>query len=142
MNRRLLIPLLLLLGVFAWVFPAFAFDDPTEVALSGKSWRATTIGGNPVQGRPPTLTINGDKVSGSGGCNRYFAAVDLGKEHSIRFGAIGSTRMACEGVEGDQEAAFFKALSSATSYHLNNDYLVLLDAKFNKLVEFSADPKR
>ena len=50
--------------------------------------------------------------------------------------------MACEGVEGVQETAYFKALSSAASYHLNNDYLVLLDSKFNKLVEFSAEPRR
>jgi len=95
-----------------------------------------------VKGRAPTLTINGDRASGSGGCNRYFSSVELGKENAIHFGTVASTRMACQGVEGVQETAYFKALFSVTSYHLNNDYLVLIDSKFNKLVEFSAKPIR
>ena len=141
MSRRILIPTLLLLCAVAWVFPAFAAGDQPAFPLSGTTWRVTAIGGSPVHGRAPTLTINGDKVSGSGGCNRYFSGVELGQENAIRFGTIASTMMACEGVVGAQETAYFKALSEATSYHLKNDYLVLLDGKFNKLVEFSAERK-
>lgn len=145
-NRFLQIPVYLLLFVVGCLVLAFASAEQPAFPLCGTTWRATAIGGNPVKGRAPTLTINeeinGGRVSGSGGCNRYFSGVELGKENAIHFGAVASTRMACEGVEGVQESAYFKALSSASSYHLNNDYLVLLDSKFNKLVEFSAEPRR
>lgn len=146
MNRLLQITVYLLLFVVGCLVPAFASAEQTAFPLCGTTWRVTSIEGNQVTGRAPTLTIsgeiNGHRASGSGGCNRYFSGVDLGKEHAIRFGAVASTRMACEGVEGVQETAYFKALASAASYHLNNDYLVLLDGKFNKLVEFSATPRR
>jgi heat shock protein HslJ len=124
------------------LLPAFASGEQPPLPLCKTIWRSTTIEGNLVKGRAPTLTINGDRASGSGGCNRYFSSVELGKENAIHFGTVASTRMACQGVEGVQETAYFKALFSVTSYHLNNDYLVLIDSKFNKLVEFSAKPIR
>ena len=150
MNRLLQIPVCLLLFVAGCLVPAPASAEQTAFPLCGTTWRATAIEGNAVKGRAPTLTIHeeinegirGHRVSGSGGCNRYFSGVELGKEHAIHFGAVASTRMACEGLEGAQETAYFKALASAASYHLNNDYLVLLDSKFNKLVEFSAESRR
>ena len=94
-----------------------------------------------VKGRAPVLTIDGESASGSGGCNRYFSGVELGKENAIQCGIFASTRMACESAEGAQETVFFGPfLRHRVSYHLNN--LVLLDSKFNKLVVFSAESRR
>ncbi|WP_431521867.1 META domain-containing protein, partial [Fluviibacter phosphoraccumulans] len=37
-----------------------------------------------------------------------------------------------------QEAAYLKALQSVTAYHLNTGSLILLDAQYNKVLEFQA----
>ena len=112
---------------------AVARGEQPVIPLPATTWVATCIEGNLLKGRPPVLTITGDRASGSGGCNRYSASVELGKENRIRFGPVAST-----GTEGTQGPAYFKALASAVSYHLTRGYLVLLDSRFNKLVEFSA----
>ena len=46
--------------------------------------------------------------------------------------------MACPSKADQQEAAYFKALQSVTAYHLNNGSLILLDAGYNKVLEFQA----
>ncbi|MEN9902841.1 MAG: hypothetical protein RL651_1505, partial [Pseudomonadota bacterium] len=40
-----------------------------------------------------------------------------------------------------QEASYFKALQSVTAYHLNNGSLILLDAEYNKVLEFKTAPE-
>ena len=106
--------------------------------LSGTEWVATRINGDAVSGNAPTLMIDSNKAYGSGSCNRYNGPVTLGEKQSIQFGPTASTRMACPGNADQQEAAYFKALQSVTAYHLNNNDLILLDAEYNKVVEFQA----
>lgn len=114
--------------------------------LCGTAWVVTQIEGYPVSGRAPTLLIIGKKASGfGGGANRYSCNIELGKKNALHFGTIASTRMACEGTARKQETDFFRGLAATASYHLNNDYLVLLDSHFNKLLEFAprrSDAKR
>ena len=115
---------------------AQAITKPT--ALSGTEWIATRINGDAVSGNPPTLTIEGNKAYGNSSCNRYTGQVTLGNKEALHFGPAASTRMACPGNADQQEATYLKALQTVTAYHLNNSYLVLLDAQYNKVVEFSA----
>ena len=57
-----------------------------------------------------TLQVSGDgAVSGFGGCNRYFGEAEIDGD-KIRFGALGSTPMACPEAIMDQENRFFAAL--------------------------------
>lgn len=113
---------------------AKAINKPTQ--LSGTEWVATRVNGDPVNGNAPTLMIDGSKAYGSGSCNRYSGAVSLGNKEAIQFGHAAATRMACPSNADQQEAAYFKALQSVTAYHLNNNDLILLDAEYNKVVEF------
>ena len=130
---------LFLCAAICYIYSApFARGEQPGITLPATTWVATCIEGNLVKGRPPILTITGDRASGNGGCNRYSASVELGKDDKIRFGPVASTRMACTGADGTQEPAYFKALASAVSYHITRGYLVLLDSQFNKVVEFSA----
>ena len=115
-----------------------AIAKPT--ALSGTEWIATRINGDAVTGNAPTLNIEGNKATGNSSCNRYTGQVTVGSKDAIQFGPAVSTRMACPGNADEAEAAYFKALQSVTAYHLNNSYLVLLDAQYNKVVEFNAAP--
>jgi len=50
------------------------------------------------------------RLHGSGGCNRYFAAYEIGPGDSLNIKNIGSTRMACPQDVMDQEMRYFEAL--------------------------------
>ncbi len=115
---------------------AKAIARPTP--LNGTDWVAIRINGTSVSAHAPTLTIDGNKAYGNSSCNRYTGAVTLGNKETIQFGPVASTRMACPGNADQQEAAYFKALQSVTAYHLNNSNLILLDAEYNKVLEFVA----
>lgn len=111
-------------------------------SLTQTLWVAIRINGDRVTGTPPTLAIEEDRTgfraSGSSGCNRYTGQVSLGAKDAIKFGPVASTRMACPGNADPQEAAYFKALASVTAYHLNSGSLILLDAQYNKILEYTA----
>ena len=115
---------------------AKAISKPTP--LSGTEWVATRINGDALSGNAPTLIIDSNKAYGSGSCNRYTGSVTLGNKEAIQFSHTASTRMVCPGNADQQEAAYFKALQSVTAYHLNNGSLILLDAEYNKVLEFQA----
>ena len=73
-----------------------------------------------------TLTINGDKVSGRSGCNRYFAGIKEGKmPGDIEIGQAAGTRMACPGEAMELESRFLKALSNVIKYSFVNGRLAL-----------------
>lgn len=63
------------------------------------------------------------RVSGSGGCNRYFGSYSL-DGGSIRFGPLASTLMYCEGTMV-VEQAFFKALDLVRGICADGDALCL-----------------
>ncbi len=109
---------------------AKAITKPTP--LSGTEWVAIRINGDNVTGNAPTLSIEGIRAYGNGSTGQ----VTVGNKDAIEFGPAASTRMACPGNADQQEAAYFKALQSVTAYHLNNGSLILLDAEYNKVVEF------
>ncbi|WVH09107.1 MAG: hypothetical protein EoVTN8_429 [Fluviibacter phosphoraccumulans EoVTN8] len=113
---------------------AKAIDKPTP--LNGTDWVAIRINGDRVSSNAPTLTIDGNKAYGNSNCNRYTSSVTLGNKEALQFSQAASTRMACPGNADQQEAAYFKALQSVTAYHLNNGSLILLDAEYNKVLEF------
>ena len=61
------------------------------------------------------------QVTGSGGCNSYFAAYTSDDEGDLTIsGPIGSTMMVCE-TGADQEVAYLTALETVTGWALNNE---------------------
>ncbi len=96
--------------------------------LEGIEWTLTQI--NWRQNLPEnitiTLTIDGDKVSGRSGCNRYFAAIKEGEmPGDIKIGQAAGTRMACPGDAMELESRFLKALSNVIKYSFVNGRLAL-----------------
>ncbi|MGH7354026.1 MAG: META domain-containing protein [Candidatus Rokuibacteriota bacterium] len=100
-------------------------------SLNGSSWIAEAIDGQGMVGRPPiTLTFESEeRAVGSTGCNRYFAAVRLSERARLRFGQVGSTRMACPPLVMEQEQRFLAALEAVRGYRLDGTTLVLVDAR-------------
>lgn len=111
-------------------------------ALDGTSWQAVDLGPRPtVPDVISTAAFDGGEVSGSGGCNAYTgsyraepAAPD--GDASISITDVGGTEMACEELVMAQEAAFYDALTEATTYRLVQDRLELLDDRGETIVAF------
>lgn len=120
--------------------PANPTEPPSAgaVHLSGTKWRRVDdMDANP---HGATLDFEGDRASGYTGCNRWFATVTQNGEE-LRFGAIGMTRMACDGA-GVQVATErnFVAVLEATRYgHYDQDALVLLDENQQVIARFDSE---
>lgn len=82
----------------------------------------------------PTLIFNLPQleISGHGGCNGFSAALTIDSVN-LKIGDPLSTMMACE---GNGEPVFFKALTAATSYKINNKVLSLM-AKGEVILRFN-----
>ena len=62
------------------------------------------------------MKIEGDRVSGTGGCNNYFGACTLGKNKSVAFSKIGETKKMCGEELMQTEDHLVTQLSKVTRY--------------------------
>ena len=90
--------------------------------LDNTSWIFEQIGGNPVAAddtQPRSeLIFSAGNVSGTIGCNRFSGPFKIAGSR-IEFGPLRSTRMACGGQLGAQEAALFKLLGSQPEFRFD-----------------------
>ena len=95
--------------------------------LEGKTWVLTQLDeGHPVPAEPAiTLVFEKGKISGSGGCNQYFASVTSPSPGAVQVGPVGATKRFCSGEVGEGEQQFFAALGKASHYSLEGGNLVL-----------------
>ncbi|MPY67659.1 META domain-containing protein [Deinococcus sp. SDU3-2] len=80
------------------------------VSLNGGWQLAGGTALTPVAGSVPSLTLAGNRVSGSAGCNRLTGGVEV-QGSRITFGPLATTRMACAPAVNAQEAAFLRFLT-------------------------------
>jgi heat shock protein HslJ len=66
-------------------------------------------------------------VAGTAGCNRLSGSYQVDGSN-VKFGPMASTMMACPEAPMAQEAAVMAAMSSAATYELTGDQLILKDA--------------
>ena len=96
-------------------------------ALADVTWTLVSVDGVAVSGveRPPTAVFEGNRVSGFGGCNRYFGQVTEKSPGAIAIGPLAGTRMACHDPAMELETRFYAAMSRATRYSFVGGRLVL-----------------
>ncbi len=92
--------------------------------LAGTSWELAELGGESVvSGTHITLDFaEKGRATGNGSCNRYFSTVEISGS-SIRFGAVGATRMACATAVSLQEVKYFEALEAAHRFTIEDNTL-------------------
>lgn len=135
-NLAMIIAVLLSFTMQQAVFAASPEQTDTETsALPSTSWVLSSLNGSlPLPGTTITMDISVDDstISGTDGCNRYSVGFTTdGSSLTVgEAGAAGpgiSTMMACPQAVQDQATAYMTALSSATSYQLVGNLLVLLN---------------
>src|SRR5690242_1284903 len=136
---RALIPALFALALAACASPG-APTSPAPSAqaihLSGTHWRRVDdMNANP---HGATMDFEGARATGHTGCNRWFADVTQDGE-ILRFGQIGTTRMACTGVSQATERSFLAVLRATRYGHYDQDALMLLDESQHVIAEFRTE---
>jgi heat shock protein HslJ len=96
-------------------------------SLGDTEWVLSEIGRNePVPDAAEiTILFHDDKVTGTGSCNRYFAAVAGEVPGELVFSGMGATRMACPESAMDLERRYLNILAGASSYSFLGGRLVL-----------------
>jgi copper homeostasis protein (lipoprotein) len=101
-----------------------------QPALTETQWNLIELDGNPVtihagDTQPYIyLQAQGDRLSGSGGCNRFFGSYDV-SGGSLQFHSVAQTLMACAGDSAAREPALLEALKLTTAYQISGDTLQL-----------------
>jgi heat shock protein HslJ len=95
--------------------------------LDGTAWTLASLAGRPIAaGGDATLRFEGDRVSGSDGCNR-FAGPWTGAGATVRIGPqLAATRRACPEPQGALAAEFNRMLVAARAWRIDGATLVLL----------------
>lgn len=69
-----------------------------------------------------TADFAGDRISGSGGCNRFMGGYQT-QDDQLSIDTLASTRMACEESVMNQEMKYLMALEGAQRYEVNDQGL-------------------
>ena len=95
--------------------------------VKGIPWRLSRLGRNErvPEGVRVTAVFGEGRISGSGGCNRYSAAVVETGPLGFSIGPAASTKMACPDPAGGFEGRYFSALQAADRFGFLLGNLVL-----------------
>jgi heat shock protein HslJ len=96
--------------------------------VEGVQWTLRRFGwSDPYGGEPPiTIVFDGDRVAGSSGCNRYFAAIaESDVPGGISVGQAGGTMIACPDEVMKVERRYLGALAAVSDYGFMLGDLVL-----------------
>jgi len=112
--------------------PLLAQTPPIHMAQSSSldgTWRLTVMGEPTSPGVVPQATeltaeFAGDRLFGSGGCNRFMGGFQT-EGDQLTVGPLASTSMACEEPVMDQEARYLAALQGAQRYEVDGQNLAI-----------------
>lgn len=90
-----------------------------------------------------TAEFAGDRLSGSGGCNRFMGSYQT-EGDQLSIAPLASTRMACEETILNQETKYLLALQGAQRYEVNNEELQIFyqTEQESGILRFTAQPVR
>jgi copper homeostasis protein (lipoprotein) len=115
---------------------------PYELFLSSQ-WRLTELAGKQIDQEVGVrqlpwmrFEMEGGRVYGFAGCNRFSGTFELAEGKRIRFSRMAVTKMACPNMNVETE--FLKVMETADSYRLHDQEMVLLRASMTPLAKFRA----
>lgn len=126
--------------------PVLIFSRSAPSPLQGTLWLLDYYAGSDgeifslIPGTEISIVFNDDNtLYGSSGCNNYSSTYSI-EDDNISINEIITTRMYCSDPDGtmDQELGFQTALNSATSYHIEENTLLLFDIEGTAILNYSA----
>ena len=124
--------------------PQTAPAGKTSQTLEGPVWKLqsyTNVQGQTVQAvanANVTAEFKDGRVTGTAGCNTYFASYKV-DGNKLTISQAGSTMMACaDQAVMAQEALFLQSLSKAATYQITGDTLTISDASGKASMTFQA----
>jgi len=105
---------------------------PATIGMEGIEWQLVEVSGIPVStlagARRPFVQFDAAKQEATGftGCNNFFGKYERDGS-SLKFGPVGSTRMACPDLQMSLETEVFKALDKTKEWKITDGELLLLD---------------
>jgi len=118
---------------------------PAPKPLAGTTWTLDSIStadavSSVVAGTTITAVFDGNgSVTGSAGCNRYFASYTV-TGNSLSIGGTGSTKMHCTGPGVmQQESTYLASLGRAAGFTITGNRLSLTDANGIALLTFTGE---
>jgi putative lipoprotein len=112
-------------------------DGAAAQSLAG-AWLAEDIKGGGVIGNAQTTIAfdAGNRVHGSGGCNRFSGSATVAGD-KLTFGPLAATRMMCAEALMDQEGKFLGALEACRSFRFDGAFLKFLGEDGAELMRFT-----
>jgi heat shock protein HslJ len=103
-----------------------------DLNLDGTKWALSTIvtgrtASHPVGSEKAWLTISGERVTGSTGCNEFQGIVATSTSE-LTFGELATTRRACTGDAAKLESLLLKGLRGDLAYRIDGSTLSLRSA--------------
>jgi heat shock protein HslJ len=110
----------------------------TSFSLSNSEWLLEDLSGNGVveHARATLAFPEPGKVAGNGSCNRFFGTAEIHGD-AIKFGAMGSTRMACPEAIMNQEAKYLEELQAGERFEWKDPYLLIYCKGTEKPLRFT-----
>ena len=130
-------------------------DYQSAVANSGiphrARWRLESLDGSlPLEGRSPTLTVNGNEYGGSDGCNSFGGHTENAVPVAANDGTFSAppgaeTLMLCESPDGsegimEQADAYKSAIHEGKTFQISGDRLKILDGTREVRLVFVRQP--
>jgi len=127
-NRLAIIRYIHLVLTIVFISGCTHIGHSSDTPLLDTTWNLSELFNEKIQysgSKIPHLRFEEERVSGNDGCNNFFGGYTL-DGNSLKFGMLGSTRMACPHIEGF-EMIFNTMLSITTRYLINGNKLELFD---------------
>ncbi len=120
---------------------AVEMSETPEITNINWSLVNTIVGGDAVVPAPdfanPNFTIDGTMVSGNSGCNRFNGTVTI-DGNNITFGALATTRMACDAERMTLETTMLDIFANAATFTTDGKTLELQNADGLPIATFAA----
>lgn len=137
-NKLVLTVAIFLISVFL-----IGCGNQTPPNFEGTSWKLDTYLSSidhlvsPMSSTKLTLEFKDGRISGSSGCNSFFAKYTV-EDKSMSFGLIGATKMYCsnQGVM-EQEQTYLMRLESVKTYKIEGNKLSLIDSNGKTVLVYS-----
>ncbi|QLQ30314.1 MAG: META domain-containing protein [Candidatus Thiothrix singaporensis] len=108
-------------------------------SLEGTNWNLKSLDSQSVNtAYLPTISFETSRITGYGGCNRYFGNYTSSNDGVFSTHQIGATKMACNNERDQLEQRYLEQLSKASLYAITREQLHILDNNRKILMVFTA----